>query len=215
MNIYTYYEKIKSQNQEENSWLLDIWKKSWSYYGWNPIVLSLNDSKKNPLYENFCKKCMQYPTINEKEYEMICYVRWLAFSLRGGWVTDYDVINYGFLPIDYGAEIISLSEMMGGSTIGANQSFYEKVVGVLMDYEIDKNDNLITINKKIYNHVSDMTIMNRHLRPTKTMQIENYYGKNGYKNSLLVHYNAYHLSINNINRKTAILNDPRILKLIK
>jgi hypothetical protein len=214
MNIYTYYQKVKGQSEEENLWLLDLWKKSWSYYGWNPIVLSLEDSKENPLYEKLCQKCIQYPTINSKEYEMACYVRWLAFSLRGGWVNDYDIINYGFSPMDYGTDALSLTGIMGGSTIAAPKSFYEKVVDTFINYEIDKNENLIIINKRIFTHVSDMTIMNSYLSPTKVIKIETYYGSEGYENSLLVHYNAHHVSIKGMNRKNAIKSDPRALKFL-
>ena len=44
MNIYTFYEEIEDINKEEQNEMIDIWKESWSKFGWNPIVLSKSDT---------------------------------------------------------------------------------------------------------------------------------------------------------------------------
>ena len=214
MNIYTYYQSLHPHEQSENMWLLDIWKKSWSCHGWNPVVLTLDDAKSHPLYESFYKECYKFPTVNSKEYEMACYVRWLAMTSRTGWMTDYDVINYGFEPVNYNDDVVSLTGAMGGSTIYAPQTYYEHIVNVIMSYKFNENVNVITLCDKQHIHVSDMTIMNLCLSPTKVIPIEKYYGSTGYDSSPLVHYNTYHVSQKNTNRKTAILTDPRSSKFI-
>ena len=214
MNIYTYYQSLHPHKHSENMWLLDVWKKSWSYHGWTPVVLTLDDAKSHPMYEHFYKQCDKYPTINTKEYEMACYVRWLAMASRSGWTTDYDVINYGFKPANYNDDVVSLTGAMGGSTIYAPQTFYEHIVNVIMNYKYDKNINVITLYNKQHVHVSDMTIMNLCLSPTKIILLEKYYGSDGYDSSPLVHYNNYHVSQKNTNRKNSILTGPRSSKFI-
>jgi hypothetical protein len=83
-----------------------------------------------------------------------------------------------------------------------------------MNYKFDKNINVITLYNKQHVHVSDMTIMNLCLSPTKIILLEKYYGSDGYDSSPLVHYNNYHVSQKNTNRKNSILTDPRSSKFI-
>jgi len=72
MNIYTFYEPVNELNHRSNEKILEIWKKSWAYYGWNPIVLNLKDAKKHKFYDEYKKKCETYPTLNPKSgYEKI------------------------------------------------------------------------------------------------------------------------------------------------
>ena len=48
MKIYTYYEDINFNKQNE---LLELWKLSWSRHGYEPIVLNLEDAKKHSYFE--------------------------------------------------------------------------------------------------------------------------------------------------------------------
>lgn len=101
MKIYTYYENINFKQQDE---LVELWKQSWKSNGFDPVVLSLEDAKKSPFYEEFVEKI--YPLvlhITEKPlnlYGVSCYLRWLAYSTQ--WdvdsflVSDYDIINQHF-----------------------------------------------------------------------------------------------------------------------
>ena len=209
MNIYTYYQNLNPQKEPENLWLLDVWKKSWSYYGWNPVVLTLDDAKRYPMYDQFHAKCQTYPTVNHKDYEMACYIRWLKMFDKSGWTTDFDVINYGFEPIDYQNDIISLTGSMGGSTIFGPNMFYQNVIDVIMNYTFDETVDVITMYDKTLTHVSDLTIMSRCLTPTKYFTLESRYGLDGYDKSPLVHYANYYVRQMNTDRKTAIESDPR------
>ena len=101
MKIYTYYQDIKFNQQNE---LLDLWKISWEKMGFTPIVLNLDDAKKDPRYQDFCKKMkFIFAKITGKKlnpYGLSCFVRWLAYSTVENkeerfFVSDYDVINSG------------------------------------------------------------------------------------------------------------------------
>jgi len=209
MNIYTYYQNLNLQKEQDNLWLLDVWQKSWRYYGWNPVVLTLDDAKRHPMYDTFYNKCLTYPTINQKSYEMACYIRWLTMFDKSGWITDFDVINYGFVPIDYENEIVSLTGSMGGSTISGPNIFYQHVIDVIMNYRFDENVDVITMYDKRLVHVSDLTIMSRCLNPTKVLVLETRYGLDGYDKSPLVHYANNYINAKNTNRKIAIESDNR------
>lgn len=109
MNVISYFNlisdlKLSSESQE----LIDVWKKSWQKYGWNPIVLNESYAKKNPLLDKLDlnnPNANFYRTIHPRmwKYHRSCYYRLLAYCqyVRENGVilyADYDVINYGFLP---------------------------------------------------------------------------------------------------------------------
>ena len=48
MKIYTYYQNLNDQYQDE---LIELWKISWSRQGYDPIVLNLEDAKKHSYFE--------------------------------------------------------------------------------------------------------------------------------------------------------------------
>jgi hypothetical protein len=102
--VYTYYENINFKHQSE---LLDLWSESWRSNGFDPIVLSLEDAKKSPYYDEFVDQ-IQFLVLEItgrplSQYGMSCYLRWLAYSAQADsvsfLVSDYDVINRRFTPV--------------------------------------------------------------------------------------------------------------------
>jgi len=191
MNIYTFYHKIHESVHNDQIKLIDLWTKSWSYYGWNPIVLTMNDVKSHQQYKRFDSVCRSFPTVNAVEFEVMCYLRWLPMSLLGGWFTDYDVINYGFEPTDLGDKIVTTTNQIGGSTVFGTVNFYERVIDTILNYKISKTD-VITLHGKTSPHISDLYLLSKTIRPDIMLNIEKCYGIDGYETSPLVHYgNAY------------------------
>ena len=45
MNIYAFYDAIDEPwiNHADQNALIEIWKKSWSYYGWTPVVYGIKE----------------------------------------------------------------------------------------------------------------------------------------------------------------------------
>lgn len=207
MNIYTFYENLTPVNHE-NKLLLELWKKSWAYNGWNPIVLSLEDSKKNPRYQQFYDICNTFPTINQKQYEMICYLRWLAMENKRGWCTDYDVINYSFKPISFGEQTVSATGSMGGSTIYGNEHFYKNVVDTITSYVPDETD-VYESDGVFTPHVSDLYIMDKKFKAETVYLVEHRYNTSGYEDAPLVHYANAYIKQSGTTRLTAILKDKR------
>jgi len=95
MKVFTYYDDFKRQKEP----LIDLWKESWSKHGWTPTVLTPDDAQRHPNFRQFVNAVSRLPTVNNKKYELACYVRHLAMGvIGGGLLTDYDVMCYGFTP---------------------------------------------------------------------------------------------------------------------
>jgi len=100
MNIFTYYDDIGFDNQNR---ILDLWKKNWSSFGFNPVVLSNRDAQKHQYFKEFCQEIRSiYKRIkgeNISKYDFCCHLRWLAYAAQKNapfLVSDYDVFNSGF-----------------------------------------------------------------------------------------------------------------------
>lgn len=110
MNVYTYYQTLNGvypevylqAKFEEDRELatLEVWKDSWKKAGFIPQVLNELDAKKHPRFEYFSRKFSQLPTPYEITWQRACFMRWVAMSVVGGLLLDYDVINYSFSPSD-------------------------------------------------------------------------------------------------------------------
>lgn len=109
MNVISYFNLIPdSEFSSDSQQLINLWKKSWEKYNWNPIVLDESHSKKNVLYDKLNidnPDANFYKTINSSnwKYHRSCYCRLLAYCqyVRENGATlyaDYDVMNYGFSP---------------------------------------------------------------------------------------------------------------------
>jgi hypothetical protein len=74
-----------------------LWAESWKRHGWKPRVLTDRVVRQHPKFKEFSAAINLLPTVNNRAYENACYLRWLALQgVGGGWMTDYDVINFGF-----------------------------------------------------------------------------------------------------------------------
>lgn len=101
MNIYTYYEDVNFAKQPE---LIDVWKQSWEIGGFNPIVLSRDDAKKSPLYEEYYSFVQRVhkksvgKTLLEGSYWLAAQLEIVAFSNieEPSFFCDYDMINNGY-----------------------------------------------------------------------------------------------------------------------
>lgn len=200
MNIYTFFEPIGLPEKiEQEKKIIEIWKKSWKYYGWNPIILSLEDAKKNNKFEIFKTKCESFPTVNDKEYELLCFLRWLAFAEYGGWICDYDMINYGFEPFDPQDKNISLAMARRKfATIFhmSKQNYNKYIIEMILKYEIS-NIDFITINEEKKYHVSDMTIManqSDQIHIDLFFDEEEIYCENKKNNQRIIHFAKFYLN---------------------
>ena len=86
--VYTFYDPITeggyAQKSREELPLLRVWKKTWRERGWDPVVLSTRDAERHPRFEEYRRRFASLPTgTNPPQYEMACFVRWLAMTHVG------------------------------------------------------------------------------------------------------------------------------------
>ena len=105
MNIYAYYESIQAKDQLVEFSKANLWKDSWTRAGWNPVMLNSSHAQISPHRIKLQKKLIQtYPLLNREKNESIemiqlRYNRLCAIhAAGGGWISDYDVLNYEFTP---------------------------------------------------------------------------------------------------------------------
>jgi len=96
--IHTFFQPVGNMNAFEQGRMIELWKRAWTRDGWDPVVLTPKEARGSPLYDNLLPKFQAMPTVNHKDYEMACWLRWIAMSSLGGFMVDYDVMPFGFRP---------------------------------------------------------------------------------------------------------------------
>jgi len=92
--MHTFYEKV-SEGEDD---LLDVWKEEWTNAGFDYRVLTLDDAKKHPFYEEM--ETIVTPLFGNG-YDSMCFYRWLAMAASGGgWMSDYDTFPTNFPKIE-------------------------------------------------------------------------------------------------------------------
>jgi hypothetical protein len=165
MNIYTFYEPIPQIDSKLELNILDLWEKSWQRFGWTTIVVSPKDIEKNMSLEDL-KKIQQLPSVNHKDFDYFCFLRWWYMAKTGGWMCDYDIINFGFTP--------KCSKLFTKSISILNEDGPQVVYGEANDYhglcEIfikDSSKYSVEINNRT--HVSDMCVINSLIHKKNTL----------------------------------------------
>jgi hypothetical protein len=171
MKIYTFYEKVF----DKQDGLIDLWKKNWRRKGFDPIVLSIKDSEKSSLFEEFSKKINLIHRYivgeNISRYGLACYYRWIAYSLQDNeeafLVSDYDIININFKIEDceykYG-KISFLNRFCPCLALGKSndyKTFVEDILSISEKHllELKKNFNS---SKFIQYHDQEFLSLNSH-----------------------------------------------------
>ena len=206
MKIICFYEPLILNSEvtdfsKDSLELIKLWEKSWSNNGWDPVVVSLEDSKKHHRYheidiKDYASNLYKY-SINNPNYLELCYSRWFAYACQDGFWSDYDVMNYGFTPED--AQQLTQYDPVFIDNIGscgfATRSGHELIIEGFIDaFKKDTivNDILSLQEKhKQSKDISDMHI-NRRAKspinfPSHKLCCDNF-SNDDWRNCNLVHY---------------------------
>lgn len=167
---------------------------TWTREGWNPMLLGPSNALSHPKLQAMKDKASALPTINGRDYEKACFVRWCAFANAAATIpdpvviTDYDVFpRVPYPPRDY-PEMFNGDPSNGPGWIVARREGIEAIIDTILAYEPRSTD--FTDNRP---HVSDMIILinNRSLFSVVEPIIV-CYGVPGWRNYPLTHFaNAY------------------------
>ena len=171
MNIISYYQPIENLTfSDQSKGLIDLWKQTWFYHGWNSIVLDETWTHKNELYKHVSLNDQKSNFYLQQQtpmwkYHRSCYCRLLAYCefVRQHGPTlyaDYDVMNYGLKPV-------SLNNIKPNTWITPERSLVylditgaeeiESIIKTFNDSEIDIED--------LPEHHNDMILISTNTRP--------------------------------------------------
>ena len=191
--VYCYFSSYQEEHHDDNVAMIRHWRRSWGKNGWNAIVLTEADAKSHPFYHEVTRALFRLPTTNHHLYELACYHRWLAVAHRGGgWMCDYDVVNYGFKPIPIQSDLTiweshdNRDDVVPSLVSGTMAGFLHAAMAFAL---VDVNE-VIGIGHGVAQHTSDMLVLQKmaqrdffNISPTVIQ-----YGHPGWENAHLIHY---------------------------
>ena len=143
--IYTYFETFAQwQPQEDQMELIRIWMRSWYSGGFRPIILLRKDAEGHPSFVEFSNKVATFPTTNPPEYELACYIRWLAFAQAGGGTfIDYDILPLSRFRLPEkaagcgrkGSALVSYERYVP-MLVHANVTGVERMINLMLHHEV-------------------------------------------------------------------------------
>jgi hypothetical protein len=189
MKVSTYYSPVSQIEEQPQRELLELWKKSWSRYGWEPVILGRDDAKESEWYQVILDNVKEFPTSNPRDYELSCFLRWAAMeAIGGGIMTDYDVMNYGFetlgiKPDDKSIFPLHCMERHVPSVVYGGRQAYRVICGLFSNYIPSSHER----------QVSDMTILERSAGMGVWEDVGGVlqYSEPGWEANALVHYSSH------------------------
>ncbi len=91
--VFTYYQPVSDADDPLLIQVLDIWGYAFYAQGFRPVILNRTYAEKRVNLTEISKKFSRFPTVNPPEYELSCYLRWIALAEQGGGLLmDYDIL---------------------------------------------------------------------------------------------------------------------------
>ena len=93
--IFTFFQPVEELAYYQADKRVEMWK-AWYYTrGWLPIVLNTQMAMALPHAREYEAAYVALPTVNVKQYEVNCFLRWMAIAQRpgGGLFLDYDIFD--------------------------------------------------------------------------------------------------------------------------
>ena len=190
--VFTYFEPIEEVEEASGQQaMIQHWRSSWAKMGWCPIILGLADAEMHPMYDEYIDSVKRLPTINPKKYEMTCYKRWLAVAAHGGgFMSDYDVVNYSFEARNPQSELRLYEQGNTGavvpSVVGGTAAGFLSACLCFSTCNVED----VIIEQNGQTHTSDMVILQKmnHKLLFDIAPFAKQYGCEGWESAALVHY---------------------------
>lgn len=175
IGFYSHYIDSPQLLQTEMA-VIGYWHFTWGLHGWKTKMLTPNDIDwSDPDAIAFLEGVSKHPSdCNHPEYNLACWMRWLAFKqyykkeVRGGHIFcgDYDIFNYGLRPDDDALseytkfDICSFTLGWGNCLANFNgiSKFCDDCSGELPDEAIQTQERLPPTAPEGAQHTSDLFV---------------------------------------------------------
>ncbi len=182
MKVFTFYSPVEGKRERDELALIEQWKQSWVAMGWEPVVLGYESLEFDAELDALVSRLKKLPSINKHNLDYWCYLRWIAVAQRGGgFMSDYDVINYSFEPREVG-ELTVYEEDVPCLVSGTRAEFL-RAVGWFAAEPLGWKRSF-----RRGQHTSDMVILRQHLQEVRQVRECVEYGKPGWETAATVHF---------------------------
>jgi len=147
--MHTFFHKVKRMTTEDET--LKVWREEWGNAGFETVVLTLDDAKKHPDFEEIEK--LMKPLFGSEGYNALCFYRWMAMAVvGGGWMSDHDTLPLNF-PIDEGLHLPNAGNFTSFQTyvpslMSGTEEEWNRVFKLLIDAIPRINDGPDAKNKR-------------------------------------------------------------------
>jgi hypothetical protein len=156
MTILTYHHNIGNHS---NQILLRLFAHVWGRMGHDVVILNWSHVLEHPKFGDFNSRIKSFPSVNHREFEDHCYLRWLAVSQFTAEHPDKKFIfaDYDVMPTDCWegfptcTGFTCFDKWGGPGFIAGRHKNFERVINILLSYSI----------AGFVEHVSDMTILHK------------------------------------------------------
>lgn len=185
MRVFTYYTPLEGKEMAEEGGLIELWQTSWKRAGWTPRILTRADLPQDPASVKMLKAFARQPTVTRRGLNYSCFARWLAVAVQGGgFMSDYDVINYGFHPREVGE--LTLYERHVPCLVSGTAEEFLRMCKIFATYRANLKDRV-----GWWLDTSDMKILIR--KPETYIQRRNCveYTLPGWEEAQVVHFSNF------------------------
>lgn len=192
-DIYSFHLDIGDSRLNDT---VGLWESIWKKHGWTPHVLGIKDAMRHPAFGKMWVKAEAMPTVNDRNFSTVNFLRWCAFARVNGAVSDYDVLPRSNFPPRQFTTFFSGDRDGGPGFLVGTCSDFEKIVTILLGYSPSVND--ITNGRP---HVSDMVIQRYHQSVYQSREdLVRCYGAEGWRSVPLTHFGNSYLDSNRSKR---------------
>lgn len=187
MIIATFYEPLDPNKRDP---LVDLWSEVWRNKGHEPVVLDMTQASQHPRFGQVLAKANSLPTVNLKQFEVYCYLRWCAIAYylsmrqegaRAAFL-DYDVFPRQYFEFGNEFGFVNYDKRGGPGFVVGRRNHYELAIDWILAKEYSEDET----------HVSDMTVFKEFGKFDMLLHQEVNYGVAGWNCAPLVHFgNAY------------------------
>lgn len=143
--------------------ILRLWCENWQSHGFEPVILTQHHAESHPNFLALDSHIRVMPLMNNSDYEMACFHRWLAMAnVGGGLMADYDCFNNGFRKddVDQSGQITIYQPPHVPSLVSGPSLEYERVINeIFMKFSTSQYKDWLKAHSKGGTAVSDMLIL--------------------------------------------------------